>query len=124
MPGNFVGKPPSNTTAYVLGGATTVAAIMWGSAVGVAGLVHTGDVPLALYMLIIAAASTSTLVALLVGVGHLQRRAAVRDASALLDGVSTLTACVRQLTANVERIDPIKIYADAVEDLLTDAKPR
>lgn len=102
---------PSSASNYTLGASVMAAVIAWGSAGLIVGF--SCDIPLPMFVLLAAVAITSTLIAVMVGIGYYQRRAARRDTRGLL-------AAIAAVEAKVAKVDPMTIYAAVVEDVLTD----
>ena len=117
------------TLAGVLGGVIAAATFMWLCAVAVTNMIDSPNGPVAIYMLIVAGASTSTLSAVIIGVFCLARKTNAAANTAVLDAISRnaediggLAAQMEQISQKMTKIDPMQIYAAVAEDFLVGEK--
>jgi len=109
--------PGSARIAYI-GGTAAISSFLWIAALGVAGIVDSGDVPIAIFLLLLAGSVTTTQVAVLLGISYLSQQASATNQRTVLEAIGQLAREQEQINARVSKLDPWSIYSAAASDLL------
>lgn len=108
--------PPSRILA--IGGAAVAATLFWLSAFATISVSASRDMPREIYNGLLAAAITTTLVAVMLGVAYAAQSASARNHTVLLSAVAAVAAEQEQIGAKVDKIDHWDIYTKVMSDVL------
>ncbi|HEU4425027.1 MAG TPA: hypothetical protein VFR67_21060 [Pilimelia sp.] len=115
---------PSTRRLTVIGGCGVAAALLWVAAGILALLVESGNVARVVFSLVAYAAIAVTVSTVILATSYLGQQSAANNHALILAAVARIAAQQETLAAAFSKVNPSRIYADAVEDMLSSGDRR
>ncbi|HEU4423683.1 MAG TPA: hypothetical protein VFR67_14225 [Pilimelia sp.] len=109
---------PSTRRLTVIGGCGVMAALLWIATGILALLVGSGEVPRVVFQFVAYAAIAVTVSTVILATSYLGQQSGADNHAVILTAIARVAAQQEQLACTFGKINPSKIYGDAVEDLL------
>jgi hypothetical protein len=117
-------KKPSPARLSIIGGCIAASAILWTVALLLAAHSETGALPRVTLHLIVVAGSASLIIAVVLTCTYLSQHASAYNLGIVLEAVGQVARQQEQVSAKIDKIDPMTIYAAVAGDLLNqDRRP-